>query len=121
MNEAGEEHTLQGRFILRDVRFGLRAVFKAITACAIMLAIILALVRGCPCLPRNRINAIKTGMTEDQVIQAMGREPYSGVRRSELRPGYSGNYYWTWNTIDPSGVLVVEFGPDGRVVNAFDE
>jgi hypothetical protein len=62
------------------------------------------------CSTEGRWRQLKSGMTESEVRQIMGR-PY-GVSG---KPGEGRDYYWTWNKWhEPAHVWIVEFSPEGK-------
>ena len=93
------------------MRFRLRSLFITIA----LFGMSIATLRGCP--TQSRLSKVQVGMTEAQVRHVMIATPNAMGRAREGR-----NYYWTWHrSFSIIGVLVVEFSPDGKVVDAFHE
>ena len=92
------------------VRFRLRTIFLWIG----LLAVIFGIVRTWPFVPREAYKGVRVGMTEAEVIEVMGR------KGSEPKHADGEPYYWSYENF-LFGVNVIEYSPDGRVVDAFKD
>jgi hypothetical protein len=110
MSDTANEFELRDEFILKNVRFSLQTLFIVFG----FFAVVMALVRGCPCISEARFNRVNDGMSPTEVLDAVSYPPAETCRVES-----QGRIRWMRWTAFNGDALAVEFNENVKVNAAY--